>query len=367
MKTAKQAEAQRLVREHGSFAAAARAMGVDWSTIRELCQRAEKWDNLDPAVADAMQIVKTGIVPNGMWVKTKPTEDAPGYSVFLKPQQEDTAAALRAALEGMEPAAVVPPPVYCEKALTTAYAIADAHFGLMAWGRETGRDWDAAMAANRLRDWIGRCIAASPASHTAIILDVGDTTHANDHTNQTPQSKHGLDVDTRFYKTMTIAAEALAFATEAALAKHEQVHVVILPGNHNKDAYIGLRLALFYRFRENPRVTVYNEPGTFWVHQFGNAMIAAHHGDKAKPERIVMFLADQHCGIWGATKHRFLFTGHMHHMKAADIGGVQWEQLRAMTERDAYAVDHAYTGRAQMQAITYHEDQGEIQRVKVNA
>ena len=96
-------------------------------------------------------------------------------------------------------------------------------------------------------------------------------------------------------------------------------------------------------------------------------MIAAHHGDKAKPERLVMFLADEHAKMWGKTKYRFLWTGHLHHHKSADIGGVQWEQLRAMTARDAYAVAHSYSARAQLQAITLHRSGGEIQRVKVNA
>jgi hypothetical protein len=341
----------------------------DYTSVRDLINRAKKWDDTDPATQAAMTVMGTTMVPVEYWYKTKPTDDEPGYSIKMRPEQaspESAADTLRAALEGMLPAAVVPPPTYTDNDLLTVYPIADAHFGMMAWGRETGEAWDTASASARLRDWIGRCIASSPPSVNAVILDVGDTTHANDQTNQTPQSHHGLDVDTRFYKTMATAAEALGEATEAALAKHHHVTVVILPGNHNRDSYIGLRLALFYRFRENPRVTVYHEPGEFWVYQFGSILMAAHHGDKAKPERIVMFLADQHAKEWGATKHRFLWTGHLHHLKAADIGGVQWEQLRAMTARDAYSIANAYTARAQLQAITLHRTGGEVQRVKVN-
>jgi hypothetical protein len=96
-------------------------------------------------------------------------------------------------------------------------------------------------------------------------------------------------------------------------------------------------------------------------------MVAAHHGDKAKADRMVFFMADEYAPMWGRTRHRFLFTGHLHHHKSADIGGVQWEQLRAVTERDAYAVGHAYTARAQLQAITYHKTRGEVMRVKVAA
>jgi len=69
--------------------------------------------------------------------------------------------------------------------------------------------------------------------------------------------------------------------------------------------------------------------------------------------------------MWGRTRHRFYFTGHMHHAKMQDIGGVQVEQMRAAAPRDAYAASHAYASRSELQAITYHKDSGEVSRVKV--
>ena len=47
--------------------------------------------------------------------------------------------------------------------------------------------------------------------------------------------------------------------------------------------------------------------------------------------------------------------------------GVQWEQLRALTAKDAYARSHAYCARAQLQAVTYHREKGEVSRVKVSS
>jgi hypothetical protein len=96
-------------------------------------------------------------------------------------------------------------------------------------------------------------------------------------------------------------------------------------------------------------------------------MLAAHHGHGGKPDRLVHFLADEYAPMWGRTIHRFLWTGHLHHMKAQDIGGVQHEQLRAISARDAYSISKAYTGRAQLQAITLHRLDGEVQRVKIGA
>lgn len=291
------------------------------------------------------------------WFKTKEGELDP----------ETVAERMRAVLEGMAPAKTIAAPTHCDADLLTVYPIADAHIGMRAWARETGEDYDTDIGVARLRDWIGRLVASSPPSKEAVILDLGDLTHMDDGTNQTPASKHVLDVDGRYFRTLEMTIAALADAVELALAKHETVQVVIIAGNHNPHSFMAILFALAERYRENPRVSVRKDPREFWARQFGDCLLAAHHGDKAKPERLVMFLADEHAEKWGGTKHRFLWTGHLHHHKSADIGGVKWEQLRAMTARDAYAYTHAYSARSQLQAITLHRKAGEIQRQAVSA
>jgi hypothetical protein len=366
LKTPRQIAAEKAVAEAGgNKSEAARRMGVDRTAVRDLLRRARKNDE---AVEAAMRHVGTEIVPNGMWVKTKPEGDTPGYSVYLRPQDDQVSIAerMREVFETITPAPAAPAPPYTGADLATLYLLADAHLGLMAWGKETGEDWDLAKGDKRLRDWIGQCIAASPASRVGVILSIGDTTHANDYSNQTPRSKHVLDVDTRHYKTIDVAVKALVYATDMALERHQHVVVAILPGNHDPEAYIALRMGLYYRYINDERVTVHNDPGEFWVYQHGRCMVATHHGHKAKPDKMVMMLADDYADIWGNTRFRFLFTGHFHHYKASDIGGVQWEQLRAMSARDANAVSNAYVGRAQLQAVTLHKERGEVHRVKVN-
>lgn len=348
---------------------AARALGVNPRTFdNRLAVAKARGLHIDPAISDAMRAVKTDMVPTLAWAKTK-SEDGTSYSVLLKPEHEpeDAAERIRQKLLDLPAVAPVSEPEHADDDLCTVIPLADVHVGMMAWGDETGEDYDTRIATDRVRSWIGRAVDASPASGTAVILDVGDLTHADDHTNQTPQSKHGLDVDTRHFRTLEMTIAALAYAIDYAARKHRKVIVRILPGNHNMNAYLAVMFALVERYRDEPRVEIQKEPGTFFVMEFGKVMLSAHHGDKAKADRIVHFLADQYAEIWGRTKHRFLFTGHLHHHKSQDIGGVTWEQLRAITARDAYAVSHAYTARAQLQAITFHRQKGEIQRVKVGA
>jgi len=365
-------EAYQAYQRHGGKAvfgakkAAADELGLDRRTLGNRIAKYEERN--DPAITDAKAAIGTNMTPVLVWAKTK-SEDGTSYSALLKPDPlaRDALEAIRDVLEGLPPVKPIPAPQHADKDLITLYPIADLHAGMMAWGRETGEDYNTATATERLTGWIGQCISSSPRSGLGIVLAAGDLLHANDNTNATPQSKHVLDVDTRHFKTLDRVIEAMALSVDLALHHHESVLVVVKPGNHDRDAYLAVLFGLDQRYRSEPRVTVEKNPSEFWAYQFGKVMLACHHGDKAKAQQMVLYLADEFPEMWGGTRHRFLWTGHLHHHKSQDIGGVQWEQLRAITAKDAYAASHAYSARAQMQGITYHREFGEVARVKVSA
>jgi hypothetical protein len=352
--------------------AAARSLGRAESTFKAaLDECKEKGYHLSEGARGA--VISAGLSGNEAkagWIVNVDPETGSRQSTYWRAPEADTESIidrLRSAFDGLAASPVIAAPSYNDADLITVYPIPDAHVGLQSWGKETGEDYDTDKAAARVSEWVASCVASSPASETAIILGVGDLTHADDQTNQTPRSKHVLDVDTRHFKTLDMTIAAVAAGIESAAAKHKRVIVRILPGNHDATTYMAVLFALAERYRDNPRIEVQKIPGEFFAHQFGKVLIAAHHGDKAKAERLVMFMADQFPEMWGATRHRFLYTGHLHHHKSQDYGGVQWEQLRAVTARDAYAVAHGYTARAQMQGITMHRERGEVSRVKVSA
>lgn len=360
-------EAHKALCQFGSQVAAAEALNLSRGGLQGRLRAYESFVNRDPAIQASMDAVGTQMEPRLAWAKVPAKDGQPGYSVLLKPQElpDDMLLRMRDAFEGMDPAPDVEAPQNTLDDLCTVYPIADAHIGMMAWGRETGEDYDTKIACDRLRDWMGRCVASAPASDTAVILDVGDGQHADDQSNQTPRSHHQLDVDTRHFRTLDMSIEALGSAVELARQKHRNVIVRILPGNHNPTSYMAVMFALAERYRNEPRVNVEKDPGEFFMMEWGRVMLGAHHGHKAKPERLVHFMADQFAVMWGRTLHRYLYTAHEHHHRSADIGGVLWEKLRAMTARDAHAYSNAFSARAQIQAITYDKTRGEIHRVKV--
>ncbi len=346
----------------------AEQLGVSRNAVKKRIARAKKWHNASDGHRAALEATGLDVERAKHGWRIVQHKDGSRDSVFWTAEDTESESLIervRDALCDIEPAAPVAAPVYADDDLCTVYPIADRHNGMLAWGKETGEHYNSKIATARLTEWIGRCIDSSPASKTAVILDVGDGEHVNDQTNVTPKSKHTLDVDSRVFMTLETSVHSLCTAVDLALAKHERVIMRILPGNHNPTLYLAVMFAIAERYRAEPRVEVQKVPGEFWVMQFGQCMLAAHHGDKAKPERIVMFLADEYAEMWGQTRHRVLYTGHLHHLKSADIGGVTWEQLRAVTARDAHAIANAYVARAQLQGVTFHRDRGEIQRVKV--
>lgn len=352
----------------GSYRAVARELGVNESTVRKSIRRAKRHAETDPAILDAMSSVGMSDIDalHSGWIKTK---EASLY-FRMAPTSVDEQSMLERiheALADVPSAPPVPPPTISAPDLLALYPVADAHVGMLAWGAETGEDYDTRIASARICDWMQRVSAAMPPADTAVILDIGDLVHADDSTNQTPSGKHNLDVDTRYYRTLDVVIWTMVQATDIALRKHKKVIVAVIPGNHDPHVSGAVLFSLAAHYRDEPRVEVVKKPGEFFIMEWGKVLLAAHHGDKAKANRLVLNLADRWPEMWGRTRHRFLFTGHLHHHKSEDIGGVQWEQLRALTAKDAYAISHAYSARAQLQGIVYHKEEGVKFRTYVNA
>jgi hypothetical protein len=364
MKTARQAEVQRLANEIG-VRGAARELGVHQKTIYETLKAANKWDSLDPAVQGAMRQVSTGIVPSGMWVKTKPTEDAPGYSVYLRPEaetasDEDRLTRIREVFEGMEAAPIIAPPETFQGDLLSLYPLFDVHLGMHAWGKETcGPDYDLSLAKSDLARAFGKVLALTPNSETAVLLIGGDFFHADDNRSETPASRHKLDTDGRHDKVLNDGIEILVSVVTALAQKHSRLTIRVLRGNHDEHAHKVLTYALRGEFRKTERITVDTSPHDWFFMQFGRFLLAAHHGDKGDVKTMALKLSDM-ISFWSECCWRFLYTGHVHKDHVIDLGAIRCESLRAVCPPDSYGA--RWPSRRALQSITFDKSSGTIMR-----
>jgi hypothetical protein len=312
----------------GSFRAVAEELGVNESSARRAVKALRRRE--DPAIAASMHAVGTGMRPKLAWAKTKPGDDGLSYSVLLKPEPlpDDTLYRIREAFEAMEPAVPVIPPENVLADLCNVIPLFDVHFGMRAWGLETGGpDYDVEIATADLKYAFEKVLQLAPMAERALLIIGGDFFHADDSRSETPGSKHKLDTDGRHHRVIESAIEALGYVISRVQARHKETVIRVLRGNHDEHSHMVL---------------------TF-----------AHHGDRAPPERLTLYVSDV-CPFWSETRHRHFYTGHIHKDTARDIGPLRWESLRAFCPPDAYAAGMGYAGRRAMRIDTYHKADGRV-------
>lgn len=365
------ADAERIkaVIEHGSHRKAAEALGIGKTTVADAIERAK--------AAAARQGYAPGHFQNGT---------APGYAMGKvtvqrgadgtvertwerqSPEQEAWQRMLREFVtelckEAKGKAPKIKPPAFTNADLLTVYPIGDHHHGMYACQDETGDGYSAETSIHRLESAFDHLIALAPASETALMINLGDFYHQNDHTNES-EHHNKLDVDTRFGKTLHSGAMALVRCVLKLLAKHQRVIVWNVRGNHDRDASLALAMAMSFYFHNEPRVTVDLGLGLYKYHRFGRVLIGSHHGHGAKAQDLPLIMAADRKEDWGQTDHRTWHCGHIHHMTRKDYVGCTVETHRTLAGTDAWHAGQGYRSKKDMNAIVYHRQHGEIQRTR---
>lgn len=294
--------------------------------------------------------------PTGQWVKSSADEQR-RYEIM-----REAITGLAEDVRGLAP--ITAPPAASESDLLAVYPMGDPHFGLYSYAEETGDNFDLQIAEQVTCNAIDRLVASTPAASTGLLLNLGDAFHADDSSNQTPNSGHALDVDTRFAKVAKIALKAMTHCVRRLLEKHERVLVWNMAGNHDPHSAMWLAIAMDAFFSNNPRVEVDLSPSLYKFYRFGRVLIGAHHGHGAKSNDLPLLMAADRPEDWGSTEFRHWMCGHIHHWTAKEHPGVVVETFRTLAGKDAWHAGKGYRSRRDMNCIVFHAKYGEIQRIK---
>ena len=318
------------------------------------------------APADKRFRVPEGHVVKG--VSALVDEDGREVQKWIKTQAESAAVSLtrEAVMEAVSDwkgkSEILLPPTGCDPTRLALLPTADIHLGLLAWGKDSARDWDLDIARRELLSATSELIQLTPACQTAILLDLGDQFHMNDQSNATPAHGHRLDVDGRFPKVAKAGVKIRRAMIELALQRFERVIYRGVRGNHDPEAQMWLSIALAEFFENNPRVTIDDDPSSFWHFEFGKTFLFANHGDKVKPDRLPGLMAADHPEIWGRTKHKYAFSGHIHRERSGEELGVRWETLRTINPGDNYSFTGGWRSGHELTSITYSAETGQRHR-----
>lgn len=251
--------------------------------------------------------------------------------------------------------------------LLTLYTITDFHYGMFAWGAETGEDWDLEIARKTLIQTFHELMEASPNSEVGILNQLGDFLHWDGLEAVTPSSKHTLDADTRFPKLVEFVLDSCILLVELMLKKHKKVVVYMCEGNHDIASSVWLQKSLKMIFRDNSRVAIDDTAFPYYAYKHGDIMLGFHHGHKTKNKSLPALFASEprYRKMWGDSKYTYIHTGHYHHVEQdmAEEGGAIVERHPTLAARDAYSARGGYVSYRAARAITYHKETGEDVRI----
>jgi hypothetical protein len=363
--TVRQLEFLEAVEKHGSNRKAAKALGIDASTVdkslqllrRKAAQQSASQHQDVDRIPDGFAITGTSTLTktaDGLqWVKT--AADRQKQEEMLR----EFAETLADGVKGL--AKPVKAPANVHEDLMCVIPIGDPHFGLKVWMHEGGGNFDLDIAERLTCGAIDRLLASAPKAKTAVLLNLGDQFHADSQSNTTTAGTT-VDVDGRWAKIQQVGLRAMLYCIARLLERHERVIVRINRGNHDKHASYALSLMISCYFHNEPRVEVDLSPAAVWYMQFGQVLLASTHGDTIKGDKLMGVMAADRPQEWGTTKHRYWFVGHIHHSDIKEYPGGIVEYLRTLAPGDAWHHGQGYRSGRDMRLVVMHKEHGEIER-----
>lgn len=254
-----------------------------------------------------------------------------------------------------------------DKNLAACYLIGDHHLGMRAWNKETGQDdYDIDISCRMLFNAVDTLTHASQHAHTGILVNLGDFFHANNIKNETG-SGTPLDVDGRAGMVIEAAGRLYKRLITRMLESHKEVWIINVRGNHDPDAALWLNAMIKMYYENEKRVKVFDNYNKFINFTWGDNLVVMHHGDKINVQRIYETITRVLAKEWGESKHRFAWTGHIHHKQAHEIGGLHHESWNVLPPPDAWHAASGYGSSRSMTAVLLHKTFGEHSRFKVGA
>ena len=252
------------------------------------------------------------------------------------------------------------------KNLINQYTLTDYHLGMMAWGDETGADWDMKIAEKTLINYFKYAIESSPKADSCIFAQLGDFLHWDGMDAVTPQNRHLLDADTRFTKLVRVAIKVIRQVISMLLEKYPTVHVIMAEGNHDMASSIWLRETLSVFYENEPRITIDTNPTPYYCVEWGDCCLFYHHGHKRNMTALDSVFVSKFKAQYGRSKFVYAHTGHLHNTKMIETNLMIVEQHRTLAAKDAYASRGGWSSGRDSKVITYHKKFGEVDRRTIN-
>ena len=219
---------------------------------------------------------------------------------------------------------------------------ADIHIGKLSSSFETGEDYDSQIAVKRVKKGVKGILQKSNGFKIDKILFVGgnDILHIDTPkrvtTAGTPQDTHGMWYDN------FLTAKKLYVDILETLISVADVHFVYNPSNHDYMSGFMLSDSIQSWFRKCKNITFDCSIAHRKGFMYGQNLIGTTNGDGAKLADIPLIMANEFSKEWAETKHRYVYTHHIHHKSSKYYHGITVESLRSPSATDSWHHRNGY-------------------------
>ena len=241
---------------------------------------------------------------------------------------------------------------------------ADVHIGKLATSFETGEEYNSEIAVQRVRDGVkGILSKAKGFNIDQIVLVIGNDilhidTPKRTTTSGTPQDTDGMWYD-NFLKAKNIYVEVIEMLLYVA-----DVHVMYNPSNHDYTNGFFLADVIKTWFRKSKNITFDTSISHRKYFRYHKNLIGTTHGDGAKSQDLPLLMAQEASSDWSETRHRYVYTHHVHHKTSKDYVGVTVESLRSPSGSDSWHHRNGYQHNPKaVEGYLHHPIHGQIARL----
>jgi len=194
-------------------------------------------------------------------------------------------------------------------------SIFDLHMGKLAWGGETGENYDTKIARERFLSSIEKLLhRAIGFPFSRILFPVGNDFFNSDTIFNTTTQGTPQDEDLRWQKTFNVGVRLLIDGINLLKQTGVPVDVVVIPGNHDfeRSFYMGKYLEAW--FNNDPQVNINCGASPRKYYHFGNVLLGLTHGSEEKEASLPMIMATdiESKPLWSITKFHEWHLGHIH-------------------------------------------------------
>ena len=178
-------------------------------------------------------------------------------------------------------------------------------------------------------------------------------------TKGTPQFNSNYHID--MYRT----ARKLMIKAINRLSEIANVHVMVIPGNHDRESIMHLGDLLELYYENNDNVKVDNSDCLMKAIPYGNNLIISDHGDGPKTNDLPGIISQRFKNLWSDVTYVEVHRGHYHTNKATklqaieELNGITVRNLSSMSATDYWHDAKGFIGNIKKaQAFIYSRNNG---------